>query len=52
MKNMMAKKTLLRYPNFRLDFDVYTDASDYQLGAVIVQKDEPVPFYSRTLTPT
>ena len=28
MKNMMAKKNLQHYPDFNLDFDVYTDASD------------------------
>ena len=51
MKNMMAKKVLLHYSNFELDFDVYADASDYQLGSVIVQKNRPVAFYNRKLTP-
>ena len=51
MKNMMAKKALLHYPDFKLDFDVYTDTSNYQLGAVIVQENGPVTFYSRKLTP-
>ena len=38
-KSTMAKnKELLHNPNFKLDFNFYTDASDYQLGAVIVQK--------------
>ena len=52
MKNMMAKKVLLHYSNFELDFDVYADASDYQLGSVIVQKNGPVAFFSCKLTPT
>ena len=47
---MIAKKIILCYPNFHLDFDVYTDASDYYLGAVIVQKDGPIDVYSRKLT--
>ena len=51
-KNMMAKnKELLHYPNFKLDFDVYTNASDYQLEAAIIQENGPVAFYSRKLTP-
>ena len=51
MKNIWPIKILLRFPNFRLDFDVYTDTNDYQLCAVIVQKDWPVAFYSSKLSP-
>ena len=49
---MMAKKIILSYPNFYQDVDVYTDATDYQLGMVIVQKDWVVACYSRKLTST
>ena len=49
MKNIMSKETLLIYPNFNALFEIYTDESDKQLGAVISQKGLPIAFYSRKL---
>ena len=46
---MLSKQTLLTYPNFNKPFDIHTDASDTQLGAVISQENKPIAFYSRTL---
>jgi hypothetical protein len=43
---------MLTFPKFGEPFDIYTDASDSQLGAVISQKGNPIAFYSRKLTPT
>jgi hypothetical protein len=42
---------LLCYPDFNkpVIFHLYTDASDHQLGAVIMQDREPIDFYSRKL---
>ncbi len=51
IKKVIARETLLTYPNFSETFHIYTDASQYQLGAVIVQKDKPISFYSRKLNP-
>jgi RNase H-like domain found in reverse transcriptase len=47
--NTIARQVLLKYPDFSKPFDVYTDASDYQLGAVISQQSWPIAFYSRKL---
>jgi glutamine synthetase len=42
---------LLFYPDFNtlVIFHLYTDSSDHQLGAVIMQDKKPIAFYSRNL---
>jgi RNase H-like domain found in reverse transcriptase len=35
---------MLAYPNFNEPFEIHTDASHYQLGAVISQKGKPIAF--------
>jgi hypothetical protein len=51
IKAVIAKNVLLSYPDHNHPFHVYTDASDLQLGAVIMQHGRPVAFYSRKLNP-
>jgi hypothetical protein len=51
IKNHISAESLLTYPNFDIPFDVYTDASDRQLGAVILQEGKPIAHFSRTLNP-
>jgi hypothetical protein len=49
IKQIIAKEVILAFPDFSKPFHIYTDASDYQLGAVIMQDDHPLAFYSRKM---
>ena len=49
IKKVMQQEVLLAYPDFSIPFDIHTDASHLQLGAVISQNGKPVAFYSRKL---
>jgi hypothetical protein len=44
LKAMMIKDCLLRYPDHNKSFQIYADASEYQLDGA------PVAYYSRKLT--
>jgi hypothetical protein len=50
LKQMVSKETLLNYPDWSKPFDIHTDASDKQLGAVISQNNKPIAFFSRRLS--
>jgi len=41
-KRVIAKETLLAYPTFNKPFQIHTDASHYQLGAVVSQEGKPI----------
>jgi hypothetical protein len=52
IKKMLARDTMLAYPEYSKPFEVYTDASALQLGAVIVQDGRPITFFNRKLSET
>jgi hypothetical protein len=47
VKAAIAKETVLAYLDFSKPFEIYTDASSTQLGAVITQDNRPIAFFSR-----
>ena len=47
VKAAIAKETVLAYPDFSKPFEMYTDASSTQLGAMITQDNRPILFFSR-----
>jgi hypothetical protein len=47
---LMAANALAAYPDHNKWFDVYTDASDLQLGACIIQEGRPIAYFSQKLT--
>jgi RNase H-like domain found in reverse transcriptase/Reverse transcriptase (RNA-dependent DNA polymerase) len=49
IKRIMSQEVLLTYPDFSKNFDIHTDASKLQMGAVISQEGKPIAFYSRKL---
>ena len=48
-KHIIAREVMLAYPDFSKPFEIHTDASHFQLGAVIAQEGKPIAFYSRKL---
>jgi RNase H-like domain found in reverse transcriptase len=49
IRKVIETEVLLAYPDFDTPFHIYTDTSDHQLGAVIIQDNKTIPFYSRKL---
>ena len=50
MKKIVSREVIMAYPYFSKPFDIYTDDSNRQLGAVITQNNRPIDFYSKKLT--
>ncbi len=50
VKAAIAKETVLAYPDFLKPFEIYTDASSTQLGAMITLDNRPIAFFSRKLS--
>jgi hypothetical protein len=47
---LIAADALAFYLDHNKQFDVYTDASDFLLGACLIQEESPVAYLSQKLT--
>eukprot|EP00804_Cyclotella_cryptica_P030874 CCRYP_018366-RA/>CCRYP_018366-RA protein AED:0.29 eAED:0.29 QI:0/-1/0/1/-1/1/1/0/377 len=52
IKTSIAKDVVLAYPDYSMEFEIYTDASSKQLGSVITQGNRPLALFSRKLSTT
>eukprot|EP00804_Cyclotella_cryptica_P022398 CCRYP_020045-RA/>CCRYP_020045-RA protein AED:0.26 eAED:0.26 QI:0/0/0/1/0/0/2/0/298 len=50
VKATISRDVTLAYPDYSQGFEIYTDRSKYQLGAVITQNNRPLVFFSRKLS--
>jgi hypothetical protein len=50
MHLLMAANALAAYPDHNKRFDIFTDASDFQLGACIIQEGRPNTYFLHKLT--
>ncbi len=51
-KATIAREVVMAYPDYSKVFEIYTDASSKQLGAVITQENRPIAFFSQKLSTT
>lgn len=49
LKKLITEAPILKYPDFKKNFKLVTDASAYAIGAVLQQENHPVCYASRTL---
>ena len=49
MRSLLATDAMLAFPDHNAPFEIETDASDHQLGAVVKQHGRPVACHSRKL---
>ena len=52
MKALMTHEYIDKYPDYTKPFEIYTDDSDYQLGATIIRDGSPIVYWSKKLIDT
>ena len=52
IKAKIAAEAMSYYPYLNKPFEIYDDASNYQMGAVIIQDKQPVAYWSKKLSDT
>ena len=50
LKRRLTSAHVLKFPEFKKPFEVHTDASDFAIGGVLMQKGRPVAFESKKLS--
>ena len=50
MKAIIAADAMNAFPDHSVPLQIYTDASDFQLGAAIIQRRKPIAYCSKKLT--
>ena len=51
MKAIIVAYAIIAFPEYSIPLHVYTDASDLQPGVAIIQRDKPIAYYRKKLTP-
>lgn len=51
LKNALVTTPVLALPDFSKPFTIHTDASQFGVGAILMQQDHPLTFLSRALGP-
>jgi hypothetical protein len=49
LKEKISSAPVLSLPNLRQPFEIQTDASNYAMGAALLQHGKPICFHSETL---
>jgi hypothetical protein len=52
LKGILVKARVLKLPDFDKDFEIHSDASDFAIKRVLVQKGRPMAFESKKLSET
>jgi hypothetical protein len=52
LKGILMKTLVLKLPDFDKGFEIYSNASDFVIGGVLVQEGRPVAFESKKLSET